>query len=124
MPQLPDYQDPAKAEIAQMGYTEGLSRGYNGQKFKEFLIDAGTNAAIFIAYGLSLRAGIQREIRIPLPKGAVIHAGAELDARAGEVILNPGRQAMTIQNLRDLHPEKMVIQGSIEKMPFESGVAS
>jgi len=124
LPQLSDFSDSGKAALAKKGYDAGVRSGYSGQDFKTLLLKLGVEAAIFIATALSLRAGIQRVAKVPIPKGSVIHLGAELDALPGEVIVNPGRQAMPIQALRELHPDKMVIQAGVEKMPFGSGVAS
>jgi hypothetical protein len=124
LPQVTEYSDAAKTELARKGYVEGVGTGYRGRQFSDLLLKVGVEAAIFLATALALRAGIQRALTVPVPKNAVIHVGAELDALPGEVIVNPGRQAMPIEALRQLHPDKMVIQAGVEKMPFRSGVAS
>ena len=70
----------------------------------------------------SLRAS-QKGIAAAVP-GVVIHVGGELDAVSGEWVVNPGRMARSLEMLRRVRPDLTIFEAKIEKMPFESGVAS
>jgi hypothetical protein len=47
--------------------------------------------------------------------------GGELEATAGSVIINPGRQAMPLDKLRGLKPNNLVVEAKAERIPFPNG---
>lgn len=46
------------------------------------------------------------------------NVGGELEATADSVIINPGRKAMSLDKLRALKPENLVVEATAERIPF------
>jgi len=55
------------------------------------------------------------------PGSVAFNIGGELDAKAGEVVINPGRQAMSIERLRTMKPDNIVVSARAESIPFPDG---
>lgn len=56
------------------------------------------------------------------PPGTLkFNVGGELDASADSVIINPGRKAMSLDKLRALKPENLVVEATAERIPFPDG---
>lgn len=52
------------------------------------------------------------------PGSLKFNIGGELEAKAGSVIINPGRSAMPLDKLRSLQPESLVVEAGAERIPF------
>lgn len=57
------------------------------------------------------------------PGSITFNTGGEMEAAADQIIINPGRPAMTIANLRRLRPDNLVIEARAEQIPFPNGCA-
>ena len=57
----------------------------------------------------------------PGPGTLRFNIGGELEASAGSVIINPGRQAMPLDKLRALQPNALVVEATAERIPFPNG---
>jgi hypothetical protein len=55
------------------------------------------------------------------PGSLRFNIGGELEATAGSVIINPGRQAMPLDKLRSLKPDNLVVAATAERIPFPNG---
>jgi hypothetical protein len=55
------------------------------------------------------------------PGSISFNIGGELEAGAEQIIINPGRPAMTIPTLRRLRPDNLVIEARAEQIPFPNG---
>jgi hypothetical protein len=55
------------------------------------------------------------------PGSISFNIGGELEAGADQIIINPGRPAMSITNLRRVRPDNLVIEARAEQIPFPNG---
>src|SRR5262249_44264946 len=55
------------------------------------------------------------------PGSISFNIGGEMEAGADQIIINPGRPAMTIPKLRQLRPDNLVIEARAEQIPFPNG---
>lgn len=55
------------------------------------------------------------------PGSLKFNIGGELEATAGSVVINPGRQAMPLDKLRALKPENLIVGSGAERIPFPAG---
>jgi hypothetical protein len=65
--------------------------------------------------------GVLAALGEPAPGTLRFNIGGELDASAGSVIINPGRQAMPLDKLRALQPNALVVEATAERIPFPDG---
>jgi len=49
--------------------------------------------------------------------------GGELETSGDQVVINPGREAMSIDRLRQLKPDNLIVQTGAERIPFPDGCA-
>ena len=52
-----------------------------------------------------------------------LNIGGEMDVKAGDIVINPGRQAFPVETIRKLNPDNLVIEASAEKIPLPDGAA-
>ena len=66
----------------------------------------------------------KKEAEELLAKKAVLNIGGEVaDTVAGDIVINPGRKAVSIDKLRSLLPNNQIIEAGAEKIPLDNGVA-
>ncbi len=65
--------------------------------------------------------GVLAALGEPSPGTLKFNIGGELEASAGSVIINPGRQAMPLDKLRALRPDALVVEATAERIPFPAG---
>ena len=96
------------------------------------LAQALSGAGIVLNFGITVEGPDDPDIASATAVGVLglqafqskltLNIGGELDTLPGQVVINPGRDAMPISKLRSLIPNK-IIEAGAEAVPLESGVA-